>query len=129
MPDAGLILSPEAMRHRALDTLACLVGGRFGERMRMEAAARIIVTARRVALLAAAGTLAPLPATERPAALITTVAEAWDAAVMTVNEFIETLEPAEIAAILAEAPAWADDVWAQQEGLSEVEKARLLQRA
>lgn len=129
MPDAGLAQSPDAMRQRALDTLACLVGGRFGERMRLEAAARIIVTARRFALLAAAGTLDPLPVMEGPPPLITTVAARWDAAAMTVSEFIETLEAAEIAAILAEAPAWADEVWSRQDSLPEAEKARLLQRA
>jgi hypothetical protein len=47
---------------------------------------------------------------------------------MTANEFAETLETAEVVAILEEAPAWAETVWGQQTQLSEREKARLLHR-
>ncbi|WPB85800.1 hypothetical protein [Sediminicoccus rosea] len=124
MPDAGLSLSPDAMRSRALETLASLVGGTFWEKMRIEAAARIIVTARRVALLAEEGLLAG----QTPAGVIHPTAARWDAAAMTANEFAETLETAEIVAILEEAPGWSEAVWAQQTQLSEPEKARLLQR-
>ena len=123
MPDAGLTLSPEAMRQRALETLASLVGGTFWEKMRIEAAARIIVTARRVALLAESGALEGPP----PSGVILPAAARWDAVAMTANEYAETLETAEIVAILAEAPGWSEAVWAQT-GLSEPEKARLLQR-
>lgn len=123
MPDAGLSLSPEAMRQRALETLASLVGGTFWEKMRIEAAARILVTARRVALLAESGALEGPP----PAGVILPIAARWDAVAMTANEYAETLETAEVVAILEEAPAWSEAVWAQT-GLSEPEKARLLQR-
>lgn len=123
MPDAGLSLSPDAMRQRALETLASLVGGTFWEKMRIEAAARIIVTARRVALLAEGGGLEGLPAP----GVIMPVAARWDAAAMTSNEYAETLETAEIVAILEEAPGWSEAVWGLT-GLSEPEKARLLQR-
>jgi hypothetical protein len=47
---------------------------------------------------------------------------------MTANEFAETLETAEIVAILEEAPGWAEASWALQAQLSEAEKARLLHR-
>ena len=124
MPDAGLTLSPEAMRQRALETLASLVGGTFWEKMRIEAAARIIVTARRVALLAETGGLEGAP----PPGHIMPIAARWDAAAMTAHEYAETLETAEIVAILAEAPAWAETLWGQQAALSEPEKARLLHR-
>jgi hypothetical protein len=124
MPDTGLSLSPDAMRLRALETLASLVGGSFGEKMRVEAAARIIVTARRVALLAVSGALEG-PAPEGP---VMAAALRWDVAAMTASEFAETLEAAEIAAILDEAPLWAETVWAAQQRLCEVEKARLLNR-
>jgi hypothetical protein len=123
MPDAGLSLSPEAMRQRALETLASLVGGTFWEKMRIEAAARILVTARRVALLAEAGAMGGPP----PPGVIMPIAARWDAAAMTANEFAETLETAEIVAILEQAPAWSEAVWAETR-LSEPEKARLLQR-
>lgn len=124
MADAGLSLSPEAMRERALETLASLVGGTFWEKMRIEAAARIIVTARRVALLAEGAALAGPPL----AGVILPIAARWDAAAMTAHEFAETLETAEVVAILEEAPGWAEAVWAQQTQLSEREKARLLHR-
>ena len=124
MPDAGLTLSPEAMRQRALETLASLVGGTFWEKMRIEAAARIIVTARRVALLAESGALEGPP----PSGVILPAAARWDAVAMTANEYAETLETAEIVAVLAEAPAWAETLWGQQAALSEREKARLLHR-
>ncbi|MBX9750353.1 MAG: hypothetical protein K5Q68_12275 [Roseococcus sp.] len=124
MPDAGLSLSPDAMRLRALETLASLVGGTFWEKMRIEAAARILVTARRVALLAEADQLEGPP----PDGAILPIAARWDAAAMTANEYAETLETAEVVAILAEAPAWAEAVWASQGKLSEAEKSRLLHR-
>jgi hypothetical protein len=124
MPDAGLSLSPDAMRGRALETLASLVGGTFWEKMRIEAAARILVTARRVALLAEDDLLQG-PA---PEGAILSIAQRWDAGAMTANEFAETLETAEIVAILAEAPAWAEAIWAAQSRVPEAEKSRLLHR-
>jgi hypothetical protein len=124
MPDAGLSLSPDAMRNRALETLASLVGGTFWEKMRIEAAARILVTARRVALLAESDLLDGAA----PGGLILDLALRWDAGAMTANEFAETLETAEIVAVLADAPAWAEAVWAAQSRVAEAEKARLLHR-
>lgn len=124
MPDAGLSLSPDAMRLRALETLASLVGGTFWEKMRIEAAARILVTARRAAVLAEGGLLdGPIPE-----GAILREAMRWDAAAMTANEFAETLETADVVAILAEAPGWAEAVWAAQARVAEAEKARLLHR-
>lgn len=122
MPDAGLSLSPDAMRLRALETLASLVGGTFWEKMRMEAVARILVTARRVALLAESDLLDGAAAE----GLILELALRWDAGAMTAHEFAETLETAEIITVLAEAPTWAEAVWAAQGRVTEAEKARLL---
>ncbi|MCU0888393.1 MAG: hypothetical protein MUF65_12720 [Rubritepida sp.] len=127
MPDRPLILPAEEMRAHALRTLAELVGGVFAERMRIEAAARIIVTARRVALLAEAGLLDPVPTGGGGA--VEALAARWDSVAMTVTEFVETLPPAELAAVLEEAPLWAEAVWAGQERLAAAEKALLLQRA
>ena len=126
MPDAGLSLSPDAMRMRALETLACLVGGRFGEQMRIEAAARILVTARRVAMLAAAGAL-ETPEAPAPGPVVR-LASRWDTSAITAEAYAQSLTPAEIAALLEDAPAWAETVWASQRALDEAEKARLLQR-
>jgi len=124
MPDAGLSLSPDAMRLGALETLASLVGGTFWEKMRIEAAARVLITARRMALLAEADLLDG-PA---PDCAILALARRWDAGAMTANEFAESLETGQIVALLAEAPAWAEAVWGAQTRLAEAEKSRLLHR-
>jgi hypothetical protein len=94
------------MRDRAMATLADLMSGGFAERMRIEAAARIIVTARRVAVLAPEDAAVP-----GDAGGISDIAARWDARVMTVAEFAESLNPAELAALLDAAPAWAEHVW------------------
>ena len=100
MPDAGLSLSPDAMRQCALKTLASLVGGSFGEKMRIEAAACIIVTARMVAPLARNA--------EQEAGFIAEVATRWDTVAMTVYEFAETLRSAAVIALLDQAPGRAE---------------------
>lgn len=92
--------------------------------MRIEAAARIVVTARRVALLVEDDLLDGAG----PEGAILTIAQRWDAGAMTASEFSETLETAEIVAILAEVPNWADAVWAAQNRVTEGEKSRLLHR-
>ena len=46
----------------------------------------------------------------------------------TAYEFAETLEPAAVMAVLEQAPGWAEAAWSRQVGLSDGEKARLLNR-
>lgn len=104
MPDAGLDLSRAEMRARALLALEELADGSFAMRMRHEAAARIVVTLRRVALLAEAG---ELPAGDAPCALAA-IAAGWDARAMTAHEYAEGLPAGDLALLLAEAPAWAE---------------------
>jgi hypothetical protein len=94
-------LPPAARRRATLDALAGLAQGDLAERIRLEAAARILATTRRVAEMTAEGSLpAGIPA---PA-----LALGWEPALTTAWEHAETLTPAEIDRLLAEAPAWAE---------------------
>jgi len=95
-----LTLPAAARRRLTLDALNALAQGDLAERLRLEAAARILSTTRRVAELAAAGGLAHHA--ELPEA-----ARAWDPAVMTAREFAEAMTPAAIDGLLTDAPRWA----------------------
>jgi hypothetical protein len=88
-------------------TLAELAEGRLPERIRLEQAARVIVTARRAADLAAEGALA-LPVAALPAVrAVTEVARCWDSAAVTAFEYAESLPVATIDRLLRAAPEWA----------------------
>jgi len=109
MPDAGLELSREEMRLRAVRALEELADGSFAERMRVEAAARIVVTLRRVAVLAAAGEFGgaapagPLAHEHRGLKLIRAV-----------NARLKVPKDcAELALLTEGAPAWAEALRAQ----------------
>lgn len=104
MPDAGLALTRDEMRERAWRALAELADGTFEERLRQEAAARIVVTLRRVALLREAGERELPP----PPPELAAIAARWDATAMTATEFAESLGPAELSALVAGAPGWAE---------------------
>lgn len=95
-----LTLPAAARRRLTLDALNLLAQGDLAERLRLEAAARILCTTRRTAELVATGELpshAGLPEAAR----------AWNPAVTTAREFAEAMTPAEIDSLLAEAPRWA----------------------
>lgn len=88
-------------------TLAELAEGGLAERIRLEQAARVIVTARRAADLAAAGAIR-LPSVADPAVqAVTEIARHWDAAAVTAFEYAETLPEAALDRLLRAAPAWA----------------------
>ena len=101
------------MRERVLASLAELVAGGMAERMRSDAAARVLVTARQVMALAAAGDGHGLRTTPlgRDARLVMGLAAAWNPGILTAAEFIEALAPAETDALLAAARPWATKVW------------------
>jgi hypothetical protein len=96
-------------RAEALAALRELACGAFAERMRREAAGRVLVTARRVAELAAEGALAPQPRAE---SRVEQAAQRWRRTSLPLAAFVATLAPAELAALLAEAPEWAEAVCA-----------------
>lgn len=88
-------------------TLADLADGALPDRIRLEQAARVIVTARRAARLAEAGALA-LPSASDPAVqAVTEIARHWDETAVTAIEYTETLPEAALERLLRAAPAWA----------------------
>jgi hypothetical protein len=102
----SMMLPIAARRRLALDSLADLAQGNLAERLRLDLAARILGTARRVAELAAAGELAAIGA---PKAVL-----GWDSAATTAREHAEVMTPAEIDALLVDAPRWASALLAGQ---------------
>lgn len=101
MPDIGIALPPEALRQRALAVVTELATGGFEQRMQIEAAARILVAARRASLVAAGGA---------GAGVVPELAARWDSRALTAAEFAEQLPVAELSALLAAAPAWARSI-------------------
>ncbi len=94
-----------AEQGRVLAAVAEIAGPGLAERMRLDAAARVLVTARRLLQVAprAAGAGAA-------AATVLPVARAWDPAATTATEHVESLTLAELDAFLAAAPRWAASV-------------------
>jgi hypothetical protein len=96
---------PPFERGRLMAAVAEL--GKFGlsERMRLDAAERVLVTARRMLVVA------PREAASGAAATaVLRVAQAWDPGVTTASEHVEQLDLAELDAFLAAAPRWAVSV-------------------
>jgi hypothetical protein len=92
----------EDERARVIGAVAELAGGGLAERMRQDAAARVLLTARR--LLA----VAPREAASGPhAPAVLHLARGWDPVATTAAEHVEALPPAELDAFLAAAPRWA----------------------
>jgi hypothetical protein len=94
--------NPRAERARLLSTIADLADDGLAERMRLEAAARAIVAARRWRGFAAKGAPGGPLATR-----MLRIADAWDASATTAVEHAEGLRPAELDGLLAAARDWA----------------------
>jgi hypothetical protein len=92
-----LTLTPSARRRLTLDALRGLAQGDLAERLRLDAAARILGTVRR---MAEDGVPAPRAALD------------WDPTLTTAREQAEAMTPAQVDALLAEAPRWAKDALA-----------------
>ena len=90
---------------RVLAAVADLAGPGFAERMRLDAATRVLVTARRLMRVAPGAA-----ATGAASATVLRVARAWDPAATTAAEHVESLPPAQLDAFLAAAPRWAASV-------------------
>ncbi|WP_137127778.1 hypothetical protein [Roseomonas sp. HF4] len=88
-------------------TLADLADGGLSDRIRLEQAARVVVTARRAARLAEGGALA-LPSAADPAVqAVTEIARHWDDTTVTAFEYAEALPEAALDRLLRAAPTWA----------------------
>lgn len=129
MQQRGMDRPPDAARTQALRLLSDLVGGGLEERMRVEAAARILVAVRRVdAAVAAAGRTAASAATPTEAK-VAALARSWDPTVLTAQEFAESLSVVEIDCLLRDAPRWASRMWDRLTPLSEAERRRFSRAA
>jgi hypothetical protein len=83
--------------------MAELAEGGLGERMRLDAGVRLLVTARRFDATALPRNTTPSPAE----AVVTGVTRGWDPMATTAAEYIETLPVRELDAFLAAGPIWA----------------------
>jgi len=109
----GHFPADQEMLARAMTGLAELANGRFAERMRLDAAARLVVTIHRVLALRRAGMMAdprPRPPQRRAVAEVERVAGEWNPASTTAREFVSELPPADVKALIELSPVWADAV-------------------
>jgi len=105
---------------RTLQSLAELSSGDFAERMRLDAAARLLVTVHRVLCLREAGMMSaagPWPIQRRELLGVERIGAGWKPCEMTASEFISDLPPADVTLMMELCPAWADIVRASLPGL------------
>ncbi len=110
MPELGQTTPGNVLRGSALEALAELANGRFEERMRLDAASRLLVVIKRVLLLRTAGQLpepAPKPAQRRAVTEIERIAAAWNPIAITAGEFVNDLPPGDVRLLVELAPVWA----------------------
>jgi hypothetical protein len=113
MPDSVMRLSARPERQRLMAVLGEFAAGDLADRMRLDAAVRVLVTARR--LLG----VAPLEAMAGPgAAVILGVVQGWDPLATTAAEHLDMLPAAQLDAFLAAAPGWATAVRAAALGVT-----------
>lgn len=105
MMDTGRVREPEAAKIRALRSIADLAGDGLAERMRVDAAARVLTIARRAMQLQ----VAPA-ATAGSAGVVAELALRWDPMATTATEYLEALSVQQLDAFLAAAPGWAASV-------------------
>ena len=105
MPDVAAQRTDLMDRGRVMEVVADLAGGGLAERMRLDAATRILVSARRMMAVAPIEAMAA-----RGSAVVLRVAHGWDPAATTAEEHVESLAPAELDEFLAAARRWAASV-------------------
>lgn len=93
-------LPPAGRRRVMMDALGEIARGELIERLRLDAAARILDTARQARALA--GPVQGRQDVPPPEALAD-----WDAGAVTAREHAESLSPARLDGLLREAPRWA----------------------
>jgi hypothetical protein len=90
---------------RVLNGLADLVNGGFAERVRLDAAARMLVLLRRAFDLSRRGEL-PSPRAEGMAEL-ESLLRGWSPDTLTAAEYVEDMRPEQLRVLTQRAPAWA----------------------
>jgi hypothetical protein len=119
MPDIGQSHADQDMLERTMAGLAELSSGRFAERMRMDAAARLLVTIRRVLVLRRAGMMGdpqPRSAQRRAVLEVERIAARWRPDATTAAEYVSQLPPADVKSLTELAPVWADVVAPRKRG-------------
>lgn len=110
MPKLGQASGGTAARSTVMEALAELASGRFAERMRLDAATRLLVLVKRVLVLRAAGLLrkpVPRPPQRRAMMEIERIAAGWNPTVTTAAEFVQDMPPADVRLLVELAPIWA----------------------
>jgi len=112
-PRCGHARVDQEMLDRTIQSLAELSSGGFTERMRLDAAARLLVTVHRVLRLREAGMMSapdPWPAQRRELLAVERIGAGWKPYEMTASEFVSVLPPTDVTLMMELCPAWADIV-------------------
>ena len=110
MPKSGKASVSVMRRGTAMEALAEVATGRFAERMRLDAAARLLLVVKRVLLLRAAGMLrevAPQPPQRRAVTEVERIVARWNPGVTTAAEFVQDLTPRDVMLLVNLAQIWA----------------------
>lgn len=119
---------PEARRARVRDGLSALATGRFAERLRMEAAASLLVVVHRALQLARSGLWVRL-GTDAPGAALERIVGSWQPETLTAAEYIEALTPGQVSGLMELGPIWAESMLAAENAGSVVRRPRLASRS
>ncbi|WP_426958754.1 hypothetical protein [Muricoccus radiodurans] len=99
-------------QHATLAVLAEIANDNIGERLRDEAAARILTAAWRVRAMVPPAFVVPSRGGE---GLVDSVAAGWDPDAVTALEYVEVLPPRVVDGLIGAAPRWARAVRARLE--------------
>lgn len=113
MPELGHSAPSTTMRDTAMEALGELSSGRFAERMRLDAAARLLVLVKRVLLLRATGWLddpVPRPGQRRALIEVERIVCQWNPGLTTAAEFVHDMPPRDVKLLVELAPVWAGAV-------------------
>jgi len=112
-PRCGHARADQEMLDRTIQSLAELSSGGFTERMRLDAAARLLVTVHRVLRLREAGMMSapdPWPPHRHELLEVERICAGWKPCEVTASEFVTDLPPADVTLMMELCPAWADIV-------------------
>jgi len=103
----------EMLLDHTIQSLAELSSGGFAERMRLDAAARLLLTVHRVVHLREAGMISapdPWPVQRGELLEVERICAGCKPYEITASEFVSDLPPADVTLIMELCPAWADIV-------------------
>lgn len=97
-------------RDTAMEALAEVATGRFADRMRLDAAARLLMVVKRVLLLRATGMLrevAPRNPQRQAVSEVERIVARWNPGATTAAEFVQDMAPRDVLLLVRLAPIWA----------------------